>query len=95
MTAATLTTLSFAPQAIRVIRTGDTAAISLTMYVLFVAGIACWEIYGILIESKPVIIANAVTIVLASVILWRKVVDLIAHRQKNDSADNRVGRGSD
>ncbi len=78
LVAAALTTVSFLPQAIRVIRTGDTAAISLWMYALFVAGLACWEAYGLMIGSRPVIIANLVTIVLASIILVQKVRHVLA-----------------
>ncbi len=84
LVAAALTTVSFLPQAIRVIRTGDTAAISLWMYVLFVAGLACWETYGLMIGSRPVIIANLVTIVLASIILAQKVRHVVAVR-RNDA----------
>jgi MtN3 and saliva related transmembrane protein len=71
--AATLTTISFLPQAIRVIRTRDTAAISLWMYSLFVVGLCFWEAYGWLIGSWPVIVSNIVTIALALVILVQKV----------------------
>ncbi len=78
LVAAALTTISFLPQAVRVIRTGDTAAISLWMYVLFVAGLVCWETYGLMIGSRPVIIANLVTIVLAAIILTQKVRHVLA-----------------
>ena len=81
MTAAVLTTVSFAPQAIRVIRTRDTAAISLAMYALFLAGITFWEIYGLMIGSAPVILANAVTIILASIIFFYKLRDWAAARR--------------
>jgi len=46
--AAVLTTLSFFPQAIKTVRSGDTSGISLPMYVLFTAGISLWGIYGLL-----------------------------------------------
>ena len=42
--AASLTTVSFIPQAIKTLRTGDTGGISLRMYALFTAGIALWGI---------------------------------------------------
>ncbi len=71
--AATLTTISFVPQALRVLKTGDTEAISLAMYVLFVIGIALWEVYGLMIRSGPVIASNLVTIALASIILAQKI----------------------
>ena len=83
MAAAILTTISFAPQAIHVIRTDDTAAISLTMYVLFVIGLACWELYGLMIHSAPVIIANIITIALATVILSQKIKHVMIGRRRN------------
>jgi len=43
--AATLTTLSFLPQAIMVLRTGETRGISLGMYSAFTFGVALWVIY--------------------------------------------------
>lgn len=81
-TAAFLTTVSFVPQAARVIRTGDTAAISLAMYLMFTSGVALWGVYGLLIESRPIIVANAVTASLASIILTQKIRHLIAMRRR-------------
>ena len=71
--AALLTTLSFFPQALRVIKTNDTKAISLKMYLMFVAGIFFWLIYGILIAKPAIIIANFITIILAGFILIKKI----------------------
>jgi MtN3 and saliva related transmembrane protein len=78
--AAVLTTASFLPQAIRVIRTNDTAAISLAMYLMFTAGVGLWFAYGLAIGSKPVIAANAVTFALAAIILTQKVRHALAAR---------------
>ncbi len=74
MAAATLTTLCWLPQAIRILRTRDTHAISLTTQTAFASGIALWFVYGMLIGSWPVIIANAVTLVLVGAILVLKIV---------------------
>ena len=71
--AAVLTTVSFAPQAFKVIRSRDTAAISLPMYVLFTLGVGLWFVYGVLIHSAPVCLANGVTLLLASAILAMKI----------------------
>lgn len=71
--AASLTTLSFLPQAIKVIKTRDTKSISLIMYILFSIGVALWLIYGILLINLPILIANAVTLALALVILYFKL----------------------
>lgn len=67
-----LTTLSFVPQAWLVLRTGKTEGISLAMYALFTLGVAAWLGYGLLENALPIIIANAITLTLASLILSMK-----------------------
>lgn len=71
--AAVSTTVSFAPQVIKTLRTGNTRGISLGMYAMFCAGVALWCLYGLLIEAWPVVIANTLTFVLASIVLWHKL----------------------
>ncbi|MBK8283964.1 MAG: SemiSWEET transporter [Ahniella sp.] len=71
--AAALTTMAFVPQAIKTLRTRDTSGISLGMYVLFVAGVLAWFVYGLAIGSMPIIVANAVTAVLAGCVLFVKL----------------------
>lgn len=71
--AAILTTAAFVPQAARTIRTRDTSGISLSMYVIFTIGIACWFGYGIYLSSWPMIVSNLITFVLAAVILTLKM----------------------
>ncbi|MBI5401604.1 SemiSWEET transporter [Candidatus Wolfebacteria bacterium] len=71
--AATCTTAAFLPQVIKTIKTKQTKDISLLMYIVFVTGVAAWLAYGILINKTPIIIANAVTLLLASQILILKI----------------------
>jgi MtN3 and saliva related transmembrane protein len=71
--AAVMTTLAFVPQAIKTIRTKDTRSISLGMYVVFTAGIAMWLVYGIALDSMPMILANVVTFLLSATILGMKL----------------------
>jgi MtN3 and saliva related transmembrane protein len=71
--AATLTTLSWLPQAMRTIKTRDTAGISLLAQVLLFIGIVLWLIYGIYIVSWPLILSNIVTTVLVGCILVMKL----------------------
>lgn len=71
--AATMTTLAFVPQAVKTIRTRDTRSISLGMYVVFTAGIAMWLVYGIALNSMPMILANIVTFLLSATILGLKL----------------------
>jgi MtN3 and saliva related transmembrane protein len=72
--AATCTTLSFLPQALLTLRTRNVAGISLGMYSAFTFGVALWLWYGWRLGEWPIIVANAVTLVLAAVILGTKVV---------------------
>jgi MtN3 and saliva related transmembrane protein len=85
--AATLTTLSFFPQAIKTVRSGDASAISLPMYVLFTLGIILWSAYALITGDGPLIAANAITLVPALTVLERKISSLRA------SPGTRLWRG--
>jgi MtN3 and saliva related transmembrane protein len=80
--AATLTTLSFLPQAMLTLRTRNVSGISLGMYSAFTLGVALWLAYGVVLGEWPIIIANALTLALASVILVLKLVVEREQRQK-------------
>lgn len=71
--AAVCTTASFVPQVWHILKTRDTRALSLMMYLLFTVGVVLWLVYGVMIGSVPVIVANSITLVLALVILICKV----------------------
>jgi len=71
--AAILTTASFVPQAWHTFRTRDVRGISLGMYSAFTAGVACWLLYGVLLQAWPIVIANCVTLALALAILVMKL----------------------
>jgi MtN3 and saliva related transmembrane protein len=71
--AASLTTLCWLPQTLKVIREKETRALSLPANVIFAIGILLWLIYGIGIGDWPVIGANAVSLVLVSVIITMKL----------------------
>jgi MtN3 and saliva related transmembrane protein len=71
--AAILTTGSFVPQAVMTIRSRNTRGISLAMYVFFTVGVGLWLVYGIALESWPMILANTVTLGLAATILVLKL----------------------
>lgn len=74
--AAFLTTVAFVPQVIQSFKTYDLSGISLPMYSLFAAGVAAWLIYGIMIGSLPIIIANAITLILSLGILTLKILSV-------------------
>jgi len=71
--AATLTTVSFIPQVWRIWQTRHTKDISLMMYVAFTGGVALWLVYGLLLGSWPIIIANGITVCLAGAVLAMKI----------------------
>jgi MtN3 and saliva related transmembrane protein len=79
--AATLTTVSFVPQATKTLRSGDTSAISLRMYLLFTTGVALWGVYGLLRGDRPLVVANAVTLLSAGLILRSKLRAVLAGRR--------------
>lgn len=72
--AASLTTAAFVPQTIHSWRTRDLSGVSLSMYSLFTLGVACWLAYGIILGAWPIIVANAITLTLASIVLALKVI---------------------
>jgi MtN3 and saliva related transmembrane protein len=71
--AALLTTSSFVPQVLHTWRTRDVSGISLGMYSAFTAGVAMWLVYGVMVMSWPIIIANVITTSLAAVVLALKI----------------------
>ena len=72
--AAVLTTLSFLPQVLHTLKTRDVSGISLVMYSAFTAGVALWLVYGLLLGSWPIVIANVITVMLALAIVVMKLV---------------------
>ena len=72
--AAFLTTVAFVPQAWLTWKKKRTDEISLGMYSLFTTGVALWLVYGIVTAAWPIIVANAITLVLALLILVMKLV---------------------
>ncbi len=73
LVAAACTTISFAPQAIKIIKTRQTKDLSLAMYLILTMGIFLWLVYGILIKNLPIIIANTITLLFSSTILILKI----------------------
>ena len=71
--AATLTTASCVPQVLHTLRTKDVSGISLGMYSAFTLGVALWLVYGLLLGAWPIVIANAITVSLATCILVMKL----------------------
>lgn len=72
--AASLTTLGFLPQVVKVLRTKDTESISLAMYSMSVLGMLLWLAHGISISDIALIVANSISATLAGTILICKLI---------------------
>ena len=82
--AASLTTLSFVPQALLTLRTRNVSGISLGMYSAFTLGVGLWLLYGLMLGQCPIVVANALTLALAAVILVLKISVERQHRRQAD-----------
>ncbi len=71
--AAVLTTIAFIPQLVKTITSKKAEDVSLTTLIMFLTGVGSWIIYGIKINSNPILIANIVTFILNLLILIFKI----------------------
>jgi MtN3 and saliva related transmembrane protein len=88
--AAIASTVSFAPQAVKIIRTRRTKDISAGMYTLSVTAFALWCAYGVLLGQWPLIAANGICLFLSGFIL---VMKLLPRRDKEKVADAVTPKG--
>ena len=59
--AAILTTSAFVPQVLKVWKSKSTMGVSVSMYLVMLLGVFLWGVYGYIIESRSIMIANTVT----------------------------------
>ena len=71
--AAVLTTISFLPQVIKTYKEKSAENLSMLMLVLLLIGVVLWLIYGLFKNSYPLIIANAVTMILTFLLVFFKI----------------------
>ncbi len=71
--AAILTTAAYVPQTVKVLRERNTKSLSLGMYALITTGIGLWFIYGVMLESPSLMLANGLTFLMALTILIMKL----------------------
>ena len=71
--AGALTTIAFVPQALKMYTTKSGKDVSARMLLIFSAGVILWLIYGIMIDSVPVILANIVTLIFSGTIIALKI----------------------
>lgn len=73
LAAGSLTTAAFLPQVIKTWKTRSAKDLSLGMFLLFCLGVVLWLAYGIIQRDIPVIVANLLTLILASALLFFKL----------------------
>ena len=71
--AAILTTAAFLPQLIKTLKTQKADDVSLITLIMFTTGVFSWIIYGYKISSRPILIANLITLILNLLILISKI----------------------
>lgn len=84
LAAGSLTTLAFIPQVLKTWRSKSGRDISLWTFLLFSTGVLLWLLYGLQIRALPVILANAITLLLALAILLLK----LRYRDRHPSPNN-------
>ncbi len=73
LAAGSCTTIAFLPQVIKTWKSGSAKDLSLGMFSFFCLGVLLWLIYGIVKHDVPVIVANLMTLLLASTLLFFKL----------------------
>jgi len=68
-----LTTVALLPQALKSWKSKHTKDVSLGWITILIVGVTLWFVYGLFIGSKPVILANLFTLILAILILFMKL----------------------
>jgi MtN3 and saliva related transmembrane protein len=68
-----LTTVAFVPQVTKIWKTKSAKDVSLPTFAAFAAGVLLWMIYGFIKQEPPIILWNAVTLVLAGAIVAMKL----------------------
>jgi MtN3 and saliva related transmembrane protein len=68
-----LTTCAFWPQLQKTWRSKSAGDVSLGMLAIFTSGVGLWLLYGVVLGAWPIILTNAVTLLLTGAILALKL----------------------
>ncbi len=72
--ATVMTTICYIPQVMQIYKTKEVAAISLGMYCALTVGIGSWLVYSIMLSLTPLIICNALCLLMIIAILSMKII---------------------
>ncbi|MDO5972383.1 SemiSWEET transporter [Flavivirga aquimarina] len=76
--AAVLTTAAFLPQVYKTWQTKDVSGVSLTMFITMFTGVILWLVYGLFINSLPMLVANTIS----AILIFTVIVLKIKHHKK-------------
>ena len=68
-----LTTLAFIPQLVKTWRSQSADDVSLVMFLLFSTGVVLWIVYGVQMQSLPIIAFNGITLGLSVTMIFFKI----------------------
>ena len=74
MFAVILTAIQLFPQVYQTLKTRKVRDLSLSFSLLIAAGCLLWLAYGIHIQDWPIIIANAINLIGASILVYLKII---------------------
>ncbi len=78
-----LTTFSASPQLYYSYTTKDVKSLNLAFMSMLIAGLSLWAIYGTVINSLPIIIFNAIGVMLWIPLFWMKIMS--GKKDRNDA----------
>ena len=87
--AGVLTTIAYLPQLIKTCQTKSAHDLSWSMLIVLCTGIILWLVYGFYVQDIPIIAANIVTFIFASMILILK----IKYKQESEVGDTMKDEG--
>ena len=73
LVAGAITSFSFLPQVIKTLRMRSAHDVSIEMFSFLSFGIFLWIIYGLLIGSLPVILANCIALIFTLAMVFLKI----------------------
>ena len=71
--AGTLTTLSILPQVLKTFKLKETHELSIAWLLMLVSGTFLWSVYGYMISSPPVLVANIISCLLVLILFFLKL----------------------
>ncbi|AEV32114.1 SemiSWEET family sugar transporter [Owenweeksia hongkongensis] len=78
------TTAAVIPQLIKAYKTKKVADVSIGMFLVLITGVLLWTVYGFLKNDLAIILANGISVVLNSLLLYL----LLKHGKKSTNSPN-------